>query len=458
MNEGRELLINIINNKLDSIKSLENESVIVNDVNVVNLYHEIMIDDDNIYKVTDEIIEYVCANDPSFKESITKVRDLLVGKKEYNLNVQINEEYLSIIEVFKSLLFETIDASVPGLATAEETKNKLNSLLEKIKNRELINDYELIENIVKDYKPTSYDDNMLQIMLFINNNNLSIMKVDVKEPDYKVYSYNKNIVNESILEILDKLNIIYDDLPHYVKSELKNTDVENFKENYALVRKNKVEDYGVLHLINKNNTLARLALLLYATPDSIKAVVDSVKDSKGIVDIRLMKTIMQFILPAILIKENEFAYPKCKEFLSNMKLLKSLGVNYRTLIIKNPLFMLTNNDILNYNLNYVEDYGANKKTIINKCYKTLSLYPSLIIENMNVLKNHNIDLVDYFSPNNNNYNLLKVRNLDKKINYLMDIYKDKIDFNNYKELTKLVIDHIYESANINSNLWGDKHD
>ena len=458
MNEGRELLINIINNKLDSIKSLENESVIVNDVNVVSLYHEIMIDDDNIYKVTDEIIEYVCANDPSFKESITKVRDLLVGKKEYNLNVQINEEYLSIIEVFKSLLFETIDASVPGLADAEETKNKLNSLLEKIKNRELINDYELIENIVKDYKPTSYDDNMLQIMLFINNNNLSIMKVDVKEPDYKVYSYNKNIVNESILEILDKLNIIYDDLPHYVKSELKNTDVENFKENYALVRKNKVEDYGVLHLINKNNILARLALLLYATPDSIKAVVDSVKDSKGIVDIRLMKTIMQYILPAILIKENEFAYPKCKEFLSNMKLLKSLGVNYRTLIIKNPLFMLTNNDILNYNLNYVEDYGANKKTIINKCYKTLSLYPSLIIENMNVLKNHNIDLVDYFSPNNNNYNLLKVRNLDKKINYLMDIYKDKIDFNNYKELTKLVIDYIYESANINSNLWGDKHD
>lgn len=458
MNEGRELLINIINNKLDSIKSLENESVIVNDVNVVSLYHEIMIDDDNIYKVTDEIIEYVCANDPSFKESITKVRDLLVGKKEYNLNVQINEEYLSIIEVFKSLLFETIDASVPGLADAEETKNKLNSLLEKIKNRELINDYELIENIVKDYKPTSYDDNMLQIMLFINNNNLSIMKVDVKEPDYKVYSYNKNIVNESILEILDKLNIIYDDLPHYVKSELKNTDVENFKENYALVRKNKVEDYGVLHLINKNNILARLALLLYATPDSIKAVVDSVKDSKGIVDIRLMKTIMQYILPAILIKENEFAYPKCKEFLSNMKLLKSLGVNYRTLIIKNPLFMLTNNDILNYNLNYVEDYGANKKTIINKCYKTLSLYPSLIIENMNVLKNHNIDLVDYFSPNNNNYNLLKVRNLDKKTNYLMDIYKDKIDFNNYKELTKLVIDYIYESANISSNLWGDKHD
>ena len=458
MNEGRELLINIINNKLDSIKSLENESVIVNDVNVVSLYHEIMIDDDNIYKVTDEIIEYVCANDPSFKELITKVRDLLVGKKEYNLNVQINEEYLSIIEVFKSLLFETIDASVPGLATAEETKNKLNSLLEKIKNRELINDYELIENIVKDYKPTSYDDNMLQIMLFINNNNLSIMKVDVKEPDYKVYSYNKNIVNESILEILDKLNIIYDDLPHYVKSELKNTDVENFKENYALVRKNKVEDYGVLHLINKNNILARLALLLYATPDSIKAVVDSVKDSKGIVDIRLMKTIMQYILPAILIKENEFAYPKCKEFLSNMKLLKSLGVNYRTLIIKNPLFMLTNNDILNYNLNYVEDYGANKKTIINKCYKTLSLYPSLIIENMNVLKNHNIDLVDYFSPNNNNYNLLKVRNLDKKINYLSELYKDKIDFNNYKELTKLVIDHIYESANINSNLWGDKHD
>lgn len=458
MNEGRELLVNIINNKLDSIKSLENESVIVNDVNVVNLYHEIMIDDDNIYKVTDEIIEYVCANDPSFKESITKVRDLLVGKKEYNLNVQINEEYLSIIEVFKSLLFETIDASVPGLANAEETKNRLNSLLEKIKNRELINDYELIENIVKDYKPTSYDDNMLQIMLFINNNNLSIMKVDVKEPDYKVYSYNKNIVNESILEILDKLNIIYDDLPHYVKSELKNTDVENFKDNYALVRKNKVEDYGVLHLINKNNTLARLALLLYATPDSIKAVVDSVKDSKGIVDIRLMKTIMQFILPAILIKENEFAYPKCKEFLSNMKLLKSLGVNYRTLIIKNPLFMLTNNDILNYNLNYVEDYGANKKTIINKCYKTLSLYPSLIIENMNVLKNHNIDLIDYFSPNNNNYNLLKVRNLDKKINYLSELYKDKIDFNNYKELTKLVIDHIYESASLNSNLWGDKHD
>ena len=458
MNEGRELLVNIINNKLDSIKSLENESVIVNDVNVVNLYHEIMIDDDNIYKVTDEIIEYVCANDPSFKESITKVRDLLVGKKEYNLNVQINEEYLSIIEIFKSLLFETIDASVPGLATAEETKNRLNSLLEKIKNRELINDYELIENIVKDYKPTSYDDNMLQIMLFINNNNLSIMKVDVKEPDYKVYSYNKNIVNESILEILDKLNIIYDDLPHYVKSELKNTDVDNFKDNYSLVRKNKVEDYGVLHLINKNNTLARLALLLYATPDSIKAVVDSVKDSKGIVDIRLMKTIMQFILPAILIKENEFAYPKCKEFLSNMKLLKSLGVNYRTLIIKNPLFMLTNNDILNYNLNYVEDYGANKKTIINKCYKTLSLYPSLIIENMNVLKNHNIDLIDYFSPNNNNYNLLKVRNLDKKINYLSELYKDKIDFNNYKELTKLVIDHIYESASLNSNLWGDKHD
>ena len=65
-------------------------------------------------------------------------------------------------------------------------------------------------------------------------------------------------------------------------------------------------------------------------------------------------------------------------FINNIKLLKDIDVNYITLIKRNPLFMITESSVLEYTLDYLNKLGANKKDVVNRCYKTLAMLIFLI--------------------------------------------------------------------------------
>lgn len=458
MNEGKELLIKIVENKQMSISSLNKEDIIFENVNLVELSKKLHQSMDYISELSDNLIDKVITDSnykkTSFKKDLYKLRDLLIGKRDYNLQINFTKEQIQVYETFIKLLDEILEKAVPGIVNVEQVEHMCNNLMTQIKHKEIINDFAFIESITQDYNAINKDTNLIKIMKFVNEHNLKILKAAKKNgPLIEVQFVRRPKLDDRVKEILDKLEIEYKELPNYLLGELKRCDVESVYKTFTLVKKNKAEDYGILHLIKKSNVLAKLVLILYASEESVKSVVDSLKNKDGQIDITLLKIVLNYILPAFLVKKNEYFRPKNYEYIHNINLLKSLGVNYKALINKTPLFLISNNEALEYTLNYLESNGANKKTIINRCYKTLVIDPSIIIENVETLKGFNVNMEEYFSGAN--YNLLKVSNLKAKISFVA--IKNNIDVNNLdcELMNKILVGKVYRECLDNRIMWSE---
>lgn len=458
MNEGKVLLLKIIESKLKSLAALNKDDLIFEQVNLVELSKQLRNSIDNLALVSDNLIDKVIKDSKykkdSFKEDITKLRDLLIGKRDYNLQVNFTKQHIDTYEKFMELLDKILEKTVPGIINVEEIEKECNTLMRKIQQKEIINEFKFIESLAEEYNAIDKDANLVKIMKFINEHNLIILKIPKKNgPTLDVQYIRRPRLDDKVKEVLDKLNIEYKSLPNYLLGELKRCNADELYNTYNLVRRNKAEQYGILHFVKKNNNLAKLILLLYATPESVKNVIDAIKDTEGKVNISILKTLVNYALPVFFVKNNAYFKPKNYEFMQNIKILKSIGVNYRSLISKTPLFITMNNEVLEYTLNYIESNHGNKKMIVNKCYKTFALDPSIIIENVETLKRYNVDLPKFFSEGN--YTILKVSNLEAKIRYLKSKYSFNTEPLDYELLTKLIIAKVYRESKTSLVIWGD---
>ncbi|MDE6141882.1 MAG: hypothetical protein K2G03_04700, partial [Bacilli bacterium] len=222
---------------------------------------------------------------------------------------------------------------------------------------------------------------------------------------------------------------------------------------YNLVKKNRAEEYGILHLVKKENFCAKIVLILYSSPESIKGVVDSVKDQDGIIDISLLKIILNNIMTAFFNRKNQYFRPRYYDYMSNVLMLKDLGVNYRELIKRDPLFLITDNEVLTYSMNYLEQKGISKRDIINKCYKNMANDATLIVENVDLLYKYNIDMSAVLA--NTNYNILKVSKLGIKLKYIAKKYDIEIKNENLAQINRLLISKIYHESNDDRIVWSD---
>lgn len=453
MDGGQELLLSILDAKLKMINEFNKDDIMCNGINLVDLVKSIEKNDDNFANVTNAVIDYVIENlsvknPENFKSNTIKVRDLLIGKKDYNLKVELNTEYKNIINTFVKYLNRILGNILPGVVDISELEKSVNRLKQNILNREIINDFDLIEDLLLEYDKNNYDSNIISVMKFINIHNIGILKTVKKNaPLFDINFIRRPKLDPQVIDILNKLDIDYKELPNYLISELKRCDVEVFTNTYNIVRQNKAEDGGILHLISKENYLAIITILLYANETSIKSVINSIKDSKKAVDINILKILLNNIMTCFLAKNNEFFKPKYEDFIKNMVILRELNINYKSLINKTPLFMITDNKVLEYTLKYLERYGANRKLVINKCYKILAVNPSLLIDNIEVLKNHNINFKSYFGESNKNYSLLKITNLEEKISYILEhTNKVKTDSLDYELLNKYIVSKIVKET------------
>lgn len=453
MDGGQELLLSILDAKLKMINEFNKDDIMCNGINLVDLVKSIEKNDDNFANVTNAVIDYVIENisvknPENFKSNTIKVRDLLIGKKDYNLKVELNTEYKNIINTFVKYLNRILGNILPGVVDISELEKSVNRLKQNILNREIINDFDLIEDLLLEYDKNNYDSNIISVMKFINIHNIGILKTVKKNaPLFDINFIRRPKLDPQVIDILNKLDIDYKELPNYLISELKRCDVEVVTNTYNIIRQNKAEDGGILHLISKDNYLAILTILLYANETSIKSVINSVKDSKKAIDINILKILLNNIMTCFLAKNNEFFKPKYEDFIKNMVILRELNINYKSLINKTPLFMITDNKVLEYTLKYLERYGANRKLVINKCYKILAVNPSLLIDNIEVLKNHNINFKSYFGESNKNYSLLKITNLEEKISYILEhTNKVKTDPLDYELLNKYIVSKIVKET------------
>ncbi len=460
MNEGKKLLYTIIADVLDKLSSLDESPLFCDDINLPELYIKICNNEDNFYQVTDAVIDHIIAsaaikNSASFKQNAKKARDLLIGKKYYNLKVNLKDEERAAIRTFVKNLGKIINDIDQDIIHKKSRIESIQNLKKRIDNHQIITNFPLIEYVTLSYDELNYDKNMLIVIKFINEFNLNLMNIKKKNaPAFDIQMIKRPKLDLEIKEIIDKLEINIKDIPNYLISEIKNCNKQDFLDTYYTIRKNKAENGGILHFIDKDNKFIKLLILLYATKDSIKGVIESVSHDNYI-DISVLKKIITYIPNVLLCKNNAYYRPRYQDYIKNINYLKSLNIKYPVLMERTPLFLLSNPEILSYTLDYMSNLGADKKDIINRCYKTLSLTPSLLIENTEVMIKHNISLKDFFAPSNVNYNLLKMRDLDKKLTYIENQSEFKGKTLTCEILNKIIISKVYREAMTGGVNWED---
>ena len=459
MEEGKTLLINILksrlkdiytNNDLDendlaSLSSISNE--LDNDVESLKYINEKTIDaiiEDNNYQTH-----------PTFKKRILQIKEIIKKDKKFRYKINNSETFSQALLLFERFLKIYLTNRLGEQIGGESEASSINEILNKIKKDEAITNLDLIEKIVNEYDNINFENNMLNIMKFINNHNLTIFKSAEKEPiKYELGELKNKELDDNIKSILNYLNISFYELPNALKREVKQCDPEEVYETFELVKKEKEERYGILHLINEENYIIKLCIILFATPYSVRTVVDSLKDNEGVLYLETINNILNYVPTSIMIKQNEYLIPKFSDYVSNINFIKENNVSHRSLINRAPLFMISNNELINETTNYFEMLGANKKIFINKCYKTLSTNPYVLVTNAEILSSKiKIDFNAFLKQDN--YNLLKVPNLEKKLNCVIKENKLSKDNLDYEELNKLLITKVYTDSIRKSRVWGE---
>ena len=438
VNTSNELLLSIINSRLKELTDKDKIKVYYDDIDLVRLIKGIEENNDNMKYLTDSLIEGIIStskvrNKEKFISQIKSIRDVFIGKQKYKLKVDFNPKYIKDINTFLALLRDYVEISESGLIDNENYINELKELKEKMFSNELIINFSFIEKMLNDYNSVEFESNLYKVMEYISLHNLNILKTPESIlPVVETKSIKTIDEDENIKAVLDKLEIDYKNLSSDLIGGLVTVNHEVFMDNFGLISKNKAENYGILHLFSKENYKAKLVVLLYSDVETIKEVVDLTKDVNGKINVPLLKSICNNVATCFIKNENQRYKPMFENFKKNMEQLKSLEVNYPLLIKNSPLFMVASASDINFALNHLAMMGFDKKQVVNKCYKTLSINPSLIVKNSNILKSKIVDL-DMFIKESKNYVLLKIDNLEEKINFLVS---QKKETTTHKKLTK----------------------
>lgn len=438
VNTSNELLLSIINSRLKELTDKDKIKVYYDDIDLVRLIKGIEENNDNMKYLTDSLIEGIIStskvrNKEKFISQIKSIRDVFIGKQKYKLKVDFNPKYIKDINTFLALLRDYVEVSESGLIDNENYINELKELKEKMFSNELIINFSFIEKMLNDYNSVEFESNLYKVMEYISLHNLNILKTPESIlPVVETKSIKTIDEDENIKAVLDKLEIDYKNLSCDLIGGLVTVNHEVFMDNFGLISKNKAENYGILHLFSKENYKAKLVVLLYSDVETIKEVVDLTKDVNGKINVPLLKSICNNVATCFIKNENQRYKPMFENFKKNMEQLKSLEVNYPLLIKNSPLFMVASASDINFALNHLAMMGFDKKQVVNKCYKTLSINPSLIVKNSNILKSKIVDL-DMFIKESKNYVLLKIDNLEDKINFLVS---QKKETTTHKKLTK----------------------
>ena len=452
MDEGKELLFKLIDFKRKSVSFKDQESIMLDGINMVDIADMLEKDMDNLCDVPDSMIDKVIEegniDDNNFKKNIVQLRDLLYGKRNYNLFVKLNKEYKDAFDIFKSTLLEIINKKLPGAKSVVEIDKNLNLLQQGLENHKLIKNFDFIESVCHEYDENKYDTNMLKIYRYINDHNLKILNPpDIEFEDFDIEIVDETEFSDKIYEIFNKFEMDYRTLPNFLLKDLKEMDNNLIYSTFEVIKQNKAEDGGVLHLIPKENQVLRVVLLLYSSPQAVKAVVESLTTEEDGLDIDSLKILLNYNMGVFIDRINDYFKPRNKDYLNIMDGLKEIKVNYKVLIKRNPLFLSQNYDMFKYIVEYCHEFGCDPKELVNRCHKTLTINPTVIVNNISILLSHKVNMFTYFKDGKDDFNLLKVEKLDSIINQLIDkkVIK-KYSFTNFDKINSIILNSVFKKA------------
>ncbi len=295
----------------------------------------------------------------------------------------------------------------------ESYSKKIDNILNNIENRKYIENYDIVEEIVKRYETSEMDLKLLECMLNVNRYNIYIMNKNLKfvEPDL-----NKNIeFNEVKIDVKDVLNYLevdIEDLNSDLISDLeKYIDKDKFIELATYLKGSQDIEHIIYDKLNKDELVS---LILNSNIDLIKEVISKFKKE----ECNLSKIIS--IIPSIFVKD--LVSKKCKYnimcnydiFMENCSLLEKYKIPFR-LMLNYPIFFINDNK---HFLEELDERNLNVYNIICYTGNISVLRKDIILKNIDLLKFHKIELTD--DNNNNGYTILGMEHLDDRIDYLIE--------------------------------------
>ena len=109
--------------------------------------------------------------------------------------------------------------------------------------------------------------------------------------------------------------------------------------------------------------------------------------------------------------------------------------------------MSQNFDMFKYIIEYCHEFGCDPKELVNRCHKTLTINPTVIVNNISILLSHRVNMFTYFKDGKDDYNLIKVEKLDKILNQLIEkkVIK-KYSFTNFEKINAILLNSVFKKA------------
>ena len=331
------------------------------------------------------------------------------------------------------------------------TENKgimkeIDNLINIINDRRYITKYSLFEELVKKYE-NDFDNVLYDIMLNINRYNVYLMNKKIKFVEPNV---------EKDIEF-DEVEIDIDDILAYLDvKEPLDKHLENDLKKYVSDEKNKEK-------------LMDFAKIIKTSDNKLRTLFDKTEDKNVLIsilihsDINLVNGIFNKLLekhininkiisniPSIFIAtkfDNKCKYDiSCdySNFMGNIAYLDALNIDY-TNIIKFSIFFVNNVNKNKENIELLKSMGVNVKNILENCANILTMNSEIVLKNIRLLKFHNIELSD--DNNNNGYTILGMKDLETKIDYLIESgmwkYSDGEKHDNIDLIRALIIKDDY---------------
>ena len=298
--------------------------------------------------------------------------------------------------------------------------NNIDSLIKTVEDRRYITKYNFIEDLVKKYETVDVDNILYEIMLNVNRYNVYLMNKKIKfvepniEKDIEFDDVDINI--DDILSYLEVENSLDPNLEKDLKKYVKNEKNKNRLMDFAKALKTSDSKLRtIFDKIQDKNVL--VAILIHSDINLVSGIINKLSD-KNININKLLENV-----PSIFIATKFDT--KCKyeisadygNFMGNIAYLETINIDYSNLI-KYPIFFVNKVSTNQTNIELLMSLGVNVKNVLEHCGNIFTINPEIIYKNIRLLKYHNIELTD--DNNNNGYTILGMKDLDAKIDYLIE--------------------------------------
>lgn len=488
MLQGKEILLNIINNTLLAEQTSSDVQQLAFDNTELNAFLSNFKNPTvDIVHLTDNmlsnIIKHIKSKEEqkSFEASIKYIKGLIDINKEKSEEVILSTDQLLILSQLEELIKIAIESNEYLMTHLKERANKpiddYRKILTVIQTEQVFTDkdYDIVENIVRTEINTDVENKLDKIFTYLNEfNSRKFKRKDSEKVNKRLMT---NDVFESVIrtterpttdlekaertqkikEVISFLGYNYEKLN--IELKLKLISVNDLEELEKLIKYVTEEKPSIIHSIKEDNIYGLIYILVNSTINIIENIINILETQCGI---KLSSAEFKKIIntATIIFSNNGFI-----NFEENVSILSNHDISFKNIVRDNISLLSTNPKNLNKLINKLIKKGVNIKDLINN--SSILLNPRQkngktysIENNIDILEMYGFDIDAFFKESNPAYSILNSKDLSLKIDQFVEIgLNDEIHKDTSKAgsiLKTLIIKRVYYSYKNNYKVWDNK--